>query len=69
MIDNNISGCNWCECPAGSYLIRPLARRVSTAQLEVSSSSRQAHARRRRPWLLVSAAAASHQCAAPHRQR
>lgn len=34
MIDNGITGCNWCEAPPGSYALRPLSKRVSHAQLE-----------------------------------
>lgn len=35
MIDTGITGCNWCECPAGTYAIRPASRCVSSVQLEV----------------------------------
>lgn len=35
MIDQDIVGCNWCEAPAGSYAVRPPARRVSHAQIEI----------------------------------
>lgn len=35
MIDGGITGCNWCEAPAGTYAIRPLSRRRTHAQLEI----------------------------------
>jgi len=34
-IDRDITGCNWCECPAGTYSLRPHDRKVSTAQIEL----------------------------------
>ena len=35
MIDRGITGCNWCEAPAGEYALRPAARKVTTAQAEI----------------------------------
>lgn len=36
MIDRSITGCNWCEAPAGSYNLREAKhKRVSTAQIEL----------------------------------
>ena len=35
MIDSKIVGCNWCEAPAGTYALRPMNKRVTTAQIEI----------------------------------
>lgn len=35
MIDNEISGSDWVECPAGSYSIRPPSKKLSHCSLEV----------------------------------
>lgn len=35
MIDREISGANWLECPAATYALRPASRHVSTAQIEL----------------------------------
>lgn len=35
MIDNEITGCNWIECPAAKYLVRPKAQQTTHCQLEV----------------------------------
>jgi len=35
MIDNDISGCNWCECPAGTYSVRSSRQCLSSVQAEV----------------------------------
>ncbi|TMW55420.1 hypothetical protein Poli38472_013311 [Pythium oligandrum] len=35
MIDQNISGCNWLEAPAGTYAIRGAANKKSLCQLEI----------------------------------
>ena len=35
MIDRDITGCNWCEAPAGEYSLRPPGRKVTTAQAEI----------------------------------
>ena len=33
-IDRGITGCNWCEAPAGTYSMRQSSRKVSTCQIE-----------------------------------
>jgi DNA polymerase delta subunit 1 len=35
MIDKDIQGCSWCEFPAGTYAVRPPAKRVTHCQLEL----------------------------------
>ena len=34
MVDNSITGANWCELPAGSYSLRKASGRTSRCQIE-----------------------------------
>jgi hypothetical protein len=48
MIDAGVTGCNWCEAPAGAWASRPAGRRRTSAQIELDIVHDQVRARRGR---------------------